>query len=157
LVVFLVYWSIGYSQKVKYKDLVLLLNSKQYEVAEPHLKRYLKSEDDNPHAYLFMGIVFQEKSLVNDLLKYTPTLLANSDSALLFFDRAYSSITEKEIKRHNEYYEEMYSRRDPRTGDFVVKFSDVRLDLETRGKNIKERREKPKVFKNTLLNRNDFI
>ncbi len=40
---------------------------------------------------------------------------------------------------------------------FVVKFSDVRLDLETRGKNIKERREKPKVFKNTLLNRNDFI
>lgn len=40
---------------------------------------------------------------------------------------------------------------------FVVKFSDVRLDLETRGKNIKERREKPKVFKNALLNRNDFI
>jgi len=151
LVVFLVYCSFGYSQKVKYKDLVLLLNSKQYEVAEPHLKRYLKSDDDTPHAFLFMGIVFQEKSIANDLLKHTPILLANSDSALFFFDKAYSSITEKEIKRHSEYYEEMYSRRDPRTGDFVVKFSDVRLDLETRVKNIKERKEKAKELKKYFL------
>ncbi len=147
LVVFLVYCSLGYSQKVKYKDLVLLLNAKQFETAEPHLKKYLKENDDNPHAYLFMGIIFQEKSLVNDILKHTPILLANSDSALLFFDKAYNSITEREIKKHDEYYEEMFSRRDPRTGDFGVKFSDVRLDLETRVKNIKERKEKAKELK----------
>jgi hypothetical protein len=147
LVVFLVYCSIGYSQKVKYKDLVLLLNSKQYEVAEPHLKRYLKSDDDTPHAFLFMGIVFQEKSMANDLLKHTPILLANSDSALFFFDKAYNTITERELKKHDEYYVEMFSRRDPRTGDFGVKFSDVRLDLETRVKNIKDRKEKAKELK----------
>lgn len=147
MVVFLVYCSLGYSQKVKYKDLVLLLNAKQFETAEPHLKKYLKENDDNPHAYLFMGIIFQEKSLVNDILKHTPILLANSDSALLFFDKAYNSITEREIKKHDEYYEEMFSRRDPRTGDFGVKFSDVRLDLETRVKNIKERKEKAKELK----------
>jgi hypothetical protein len=127
--------------------LVLLLNAKQYETAEPHLKRYLKSEDDNPHAFLFMGIVFQEKSMTNDLLKHTPILLSNSDSALLFFDKAYNTITERELKKNDEYYEEMFSRRDPRTGDFGVKFSDVRLDLETRIKNIKERKEKAKELK----------
>jgi hypothetical protein len=147
LVVFLMYCALGYSQKVKYKDLVLLLNAKQYETAEPHLKKYLKDNDDNPHAYLFMGIVFQEKSTGNDVLKHTPILLANSDSALLFFDKAYNSITEREIKKHGEYYEEMFSRRDPRTGDFGVKFSDIRLDLETRVKNIKERKEKAKELK----------
>ncbi len=147
MVVFLMYCALGYSQKVKYKDLVLLLNAKQYETAEPHLKKYLKDNDDNPHAYLFMGIVFQEKSTGNDVLKHTPILLANSDSALLFFDKAYNSITEREIKKHGEYYEEMFSRRDPRTGDFGVKFSDIRLDLETRVKNIKERKEKAKELK----------
>lgn len=147
MVVFLMYCALGYSQKVKYKDLVLLLNAKQYETAEPHLKKYLKDNDDNPHAYLFMGIVFQEKSAGNDVLKHTSILLANSDSALLFFDKAYNSITEREIKRHGEYYEEMFSRRDPRTGDFGVKFSDIRLDLETRVKNIKERKEKAKELK----------
>jgi hypothetical protein len=94
LVAFLVYCSLGYSQKIKYKDLVLLLNAKQYETAEPHLKRYLKSEDDNPHAFLFKDIVFQEKSMTNDLLKHTPVLLSNSDSALLFFDKANNTITE---------------------------------------------------------------
>jgi hypothetical protein len=85
--------------------------------------------------------------MTNDLLKHTPVLLSNSDSALLFFDKAYNTITERELKRNDEYYEEMFSRRDPRTGDFGVKFSDVRLDLETRVKNIKERKEKVKELK----------
>lgn len=147
MIVFLIYCSLGYAQKTKYKDLVLLLNAKQYETAEPHLKKYLKDNSENPHAFLFMGIVFQEKSMGNDLLKHTPILLSNSDSALLFFDKAYNAITERELKKHDEYYEEMYSRRDPRTGDFGVKFSDVRLDLETRVKNIKERKEKAKELK----------
>ncbi|MCX8490040.1 MAG: hypothetical protein ORN54_03130, partial [Cyclobacteriaceae bacterium] len=74
-------------------------------------------------------------------------LLSNSDSALLFFDKAYNAITEREIKKHDEYYEEMYSRRDPRTAEFGVTFSDVRLDLETRIKNIKDRKEKAKELK----------
>ena len=53
----------AYGQKVKYKDIFGLLNTKQYEAAEPFLKRYLKENEDNPNAYLFMGTIFHEKSV----------------------------------------------------------------------------------------------
>jgi hypothetical protein len=140
----------SFAQKVKYKDLVLLLDAKQYDRAEPFLKRYLKENNDNPNAFLFMGITFQEKALANDVLKHTDMLLSNCDSAVLFFDKAYSTITEKELKRNDEYYQ-MYSRRDLRTGEFGIKISDVRLDLETRIKAIKERRERVKELKKFYL------
>src|SRR5690242_3263102 len=110
-------FSSTYGQKIKYKEIWGLLNTKQYESAEPFLKRYLKENTDNPNAYLYMGIIFQEKSAKDDVLKQTVRGIANMDSAILYYDKAYKSITEKEVKRNDEYYA-MYNRRDLRTGEF---------------------------------------
>ncbi|NOS93217.1 MAG: hypothetical protein HOP30_14955 [Cyclobacteriaceae bacterium] len=136
----------AYSQKVKYKDLIVLLEAKQFEKAEPFLRRYLKENPDNASAILYMGMTLQEKAASNDVLKNTEILLSNCDSAVLFYDKAYNAITEKELKKNDEYYQS-YSRRDLRTGEFVIKLSDVRLDLETRVKNLKDRKEKVRELK----------
>jgi tetratricopeptide (TPR) repeat protein len=141
--------TLSMAQKVKYKDLIELLNAKQYEMAEPFLKRYLKENDDNASAYLFMGIIYQEKSLQNDLLKQTEALILNLDSAIYFYEKAHPMITEKEIKKNDENYQ-MYTRRDLRTGEFGIKQSDVQLDLETRTKALKEKQAKVKPLKNHL-------
>ncbi|MBS1682957.1 MAG: hypothetical protein JST48_14690 [Bacteroidetes bacterium] len=141
----------SYAQKIKYKDLIILLSSKQYEKAEPFLKRYLKDNDDNPNAFLYMGITFQEKALKNDPLLQTGVLFTNIDSALIYYDKAYKTIDEREIRKNDEYYE-AYSRRDLRTGKFVIKLSDVQLDIENRSNKLKERKDKVTQLKNYLLN-----
>lgn len=133
--------SYSFGQKIKYKDLIELLKARRYEEAEPFLKRYLKETDDNPNAFLYMGIIYHEKSLKADVLKHTALQQSFSDSALLFLDKASKTITEKEVRK--DYYE-AYTRRDMRTGEFGVKLSDVQLDIDTRQKSIRDRKEKVK-------------
>jgi hypothetical protein len=136
----------AYGQKVKYKDIFALLSTKQYEQAEPFLKRYLKENDDNPNAFLFMGIIFQEKAGKNDILKQTAVAVLNMDSANLYYDKAYKLIDDREVRRNKEYYQ-AYNRRDLRTGEFGVKLSDIQFDIEKKMEGLKERMDKVKMVK----------
>jgi len=140
----------AYGQKVKYKDIFGLLNTKQYEAAEPFLKKYLKENDDSPNAYLFMGIIFHEKSSKDDILKQTTRAIAHMDSAIYFYDKAYKAITEKEVKRNDEYYV-LYNRRDMRTGEFGVKLSDIQFDLEKKMEGLRERIDRLKMVKHYFV------
>jgi hypothetical protein len=131
----------SFAQKIKYKDLFVLLNAKQYDQAEPFLKKYLKDNQDNPNAFLFMGYMYEEKALMNDVLKEIEKQTTNTDSAVYFFDRAFKEIDERELRKNEEYYQ-AYSRRDLRTGKFGLKLSDVQFDLEKRIKTLKDRQQR---------------
>lgn len=132
------------AQKVKYKDIYVWLANKQYGEAEPFLKRYLKENDDNPNAVLYMGLIYENKSLKNDILKEGATSISNMDSASLYLDQAMKLITEKELRRNDEYYE-MFKRRDTRTGEYGVKISDIQFFIEKRLQEIRERKDKVKL------------
>lgn len=138
--------SSAFGQKVKYKDIWGLLSTKQYDAAEPFLKRYLRENTDNPNAFLYMGIIYQEKSAKDDVLKQTKRAIVNMDSSIFFYDKAYKSITEKEIKRNSEFYQ-AYNRRDLRTGEFGVKLSDIQFDIEKRMEGLRERIDRVKMVK----------
>jgi len=144
--VLLLFVSSAYGQKVKYKDIWGLLSTKQYEAAEPFLKKYLQENSDNPNAFLYMGIIFQEKSMKDDVLKHTKRSIATMDSAIIFYDKAYKTITEKEIKRNSEFYQ-AYNRRDLRTGEFGVKLSDIQFDVEKKMEGLRERIDRVKMVK----------
>jgi hypothetical protein len=136
----------AFGQKVKYKDIFALLSTKQYEQAEPFLKRYLVENDDNPNAFLYRAFIFQEKSGKGDVLKQTSTVLSQIDSANLFFDKALKSIDEREVRKNKEYYQ-VYNRRDLRTGEFGVKLSDIQFDVDKRVSALRERSDKIKMLK----------
>src|ERR1044071_9834492 len=114
-------------QKIKYKDLFVLLDSRQFKDAEPFLRKYLKDNNDNPNAYLFMGFILQEKCMKADVLKESDLVGIYADSSIYYLDLAKKGITEKEVKRNDEFYQS-YSRRDQRTGEFGIKMSDIHLD-----------------------------
>ena len=145
ILLFLIF-SAAHGQKVKYKDIFGLLSTKQYESAEPFLKGYLKETTDNPNAFLYMGIVYHEKALKDDVLKQTRRTIGAMDSAIIFYDKAYKTVTEKEIKRNSEYYQ-AYNRRDLRTGEFGVKLSDIQFDIEKKMEGLRERIDRIKMVK----------
>lgn len=137
LILALLVASAATGQKIKYKDLFVLLSAKQYSEAEPFLKKYLKDNTDNPNAYLYMGLILEDKAAHADILKETERYSSLLDSAVLYFALANKGMTEKEVSKNEDYYQ-MYNRRDLRTGKFGVKHSDVLLDIETRMK-LKDR------------------
>jgi hypothetical protein len=139
-----------FGQKIKYKDLFVLLDSKRYDDAEPFLRKYLKENDDNPNAQLFMGFILQEKALKGDVLKETDKVAQNADSAVIFLQLAHKAITEKEIKRNDEYYQS-YSRRDQRTGEYGIKISDIHLDIEKRVEELKARKDRVKTLRSQFV------
>ncbi|MEO5602646.1 MAG: hypothetical protein ABIR06_17110 [Cyclobacteriaceae bacterium] len=142
--------SSAFGQKVKYKDIYALLSTKQFEQAEPFLKSYLRENQDNPNAFLFMGNIYQEKSAKNDILKQTKLALSNMDSAILYYDRANKLIDDREVRRNKEYYQS-YNRRDLRTGEFGVKMSDIQFDIEKRIEGLKERIDRVKMVKHFFV------
>lgn len=133
-------------QKLKYKDIYNLLSTKQYEAAEPFLRRFLQETTDNANAYLYMGIICENKAGKVDILKNTEQALAVMDSAILMFNKASSMLNEKDLKKNEEYYA-MYSRTDLRTGKYGVKISDVQFDLRKRTETLRERIDKVKMVK----------
>jgi hypothetical protein len=145
----------AFAQKVKYKDIFGLLSTKQFESAEPFLRKYLKENTDNPNAYLYMGIIHQERSAKEDILKNTARATAYMDSAIFFFDKAYKGLTEKEVKRNDEYYQ-IYNRRDLRTGEFGVKLSDIQFDLEKRMEGLREKIDRVKMIKHYFVRADSF-
>jgi hypothetical protein len=146
LTLFLLFSATVFGQKVKYKDLFVLLDSRQYKDAEPFLRKYMKDDDDNPNAQLFMAFIFQEKCLKADVLKESDLVAAYADSTIIFLNLANKGITEKEIKRNDEYYQS-YSRRDQRTGEFGIKISDIHLDIEKRTNEVQTRKDKVKTLR----------
>lgn len=136
-------------QKIKYKDLFVLLSAKQYADAEPFLKKFLKDNPENPNANLYMGLILEDKATRVDILRETERYAGLLDSAVLYFGLANKGMTEKEVSKNEEYYQ-MYNRRDMRTGEFGVKHSDVILDLELRMK-LKDRAKMAKTLKSHFV------
>jgi len=128
-----------------------LLNTKQYDLAEPFLKDYLKEITDNPNSYLFMGIIYKQKAEADDILLNTDKCIQHMDSAIFFFDKVLKIIDEKEVRKNKDYYV-MYNKRDLRTGEFGVKLSDIQYDLEKKIEGLRERIDKVKMVKHYFTN-----
>lgn len=122
----------SYAQKVKYKDLYVLLRARNYEDGSKFLVAFLTQEPDHPNANYQMGLMLEYKLKELDLLKETKAIVQRADSAILYFNKARELIDDKDIRKHDDDYYELFKRRNLRTGKFEVILSDIQLDIEQR-------------------------
>ncbi len=122
------------AQKIKYKDLYPLLDSRQYELAIPLLKKFL-SEDKtsaHPNANFQLAMYFEKMTLDQDVLKGADAMALYADSAVAAYQKTLTVLTEKEVTKKNPEYYGAYQRRDVRTGKVGIKLSDILYDIEKR-------------------------
>ena len=99
-----------------------------------------------PIRYLYMGIIYQEKSVKTDVLKQTAMAMSFIDSAIYFYSKAYTVIDEKEVEE-TKSITRFQTIRDLRTGEFGVKLSDIQFDIDKKKESLKERIDKVKMLK----------
>ncbi|MEO9967434.1 MAG: hypothetical protein ABJF11_16670 [Reichenbachiella sp.] len=126
-------------KKIKYdKDIFPLLEAKNYDQAMPMLWSFLADPKNAevPNANLQVGLYYE--SLVDGyhIINDSTAILGASDTAVIYLSKAKALITEKELKKNDEFYQDFY-RRDLRTGDFGIKISDVQLDVEKKLQSLK--------------------
>ncbi len=140
IVLALFFINTAFAQKIKYKDLFPVLNSKNWTQGGPQLLTFLADpkNSDAPNANLQLGLMMEDKFNKLDAANDTVALFNAGDSAVFYLEKAKSLITDKEVKKNDEYYQSFF-RRDLRTGDFGIKVSDVHLDIEKKVEAIEKR------------------
>lgn len=139
-------------QKIKYKDLFPILDSKNYAEGGPQLISYLSDPKnaEEANAQLQMGLMLEAQLMSIDPVSEPEKTSSKGDSVISYLNVAKSLITEKEIKKNDEYYQSFF-RRDLRTGKFGIKLSDVHLDIEEKIKAIELRLENTKLVDEKLV------
>lgn len=122
----------AFAQKVKYKDVFALVERKQYDSAEPLLKNYLETNQDNPNAFLYMGIIYMERHYKAHSMQESKQA---QEQALKFLNRAKVTLNEREVSRNEKYYS-AYKRRNVRSGKMEVRLSDIIYDIDNRIKKL---------------------
>lgn len=127
----LILFNPAYGQK--YKDIFPVLNEKNYQEGEPMLRSFMSDpkNDDHPNGNLQMALLLETKVDQLNIISDSTKVIRYCDSINRFYTNAILFITEKELKKREEYYKKYY-RRDLRTGEFSIKKSDIDGDMEKR-------------------------
>lgn len=142
------------AQRIRYKNLFPILQSKDYKSAEPQLLQFLEDNDDEANAYFYLGEIIVSKLDTVKIFPSTSKFDSLANLAIDAYKKSISLVDDREVRRNDDYYA-AYNRRDLRTGKFGIKISDIHLDYENKVKNITEKKEliaeiyelKEKLFK----------
>lgn len=143
--------SASQAQKVKFKEIFPDLEARKFNKVEPSLKRFLAEEKnaDHPNANYQMGLITEAHFLLQDIVIDTTDLFAFGEETLSFYRKSITLITEKELKKNDQYYQG-FNRRDLRTGKFGIKLSDVHLEIEKKIESVEKRIAAVKSFHQTV-------
>jgi len=128
------------AQRIRYKNLFPILQSKDYKSAEPQLLKFLEENDDEANAYFYLGEIIVSKLDTVEIFPTTEKFDSMANKAIESYKKAITLVDDREVRKNDDYYA-AYNRRDLRTGKFGIKKSDIHLDYENKIKAVQERKE----------------
>ncbi|SMG12774.1 hypothetical protein SAMN05661096_00539 [Marivirga sericea] len=128
------------AQRIKYKNLFPVLQSKDYKTAEPQLLQFLEENDDEANAYFYFGEIIVSKLDSTEIFPTTAKYDSMVNKAIAAYKKSIELVDDRELRKNDEYYA-AYNRRDLRTGKFGIKKSDIHLDYENKIKAASKKKE----------------
>jgi len=103
------------------------IKSKDYSLAERTLKQYLQFNEKDGIAHLWLANILYRKARTNS--DNSAKMIDAADSALIEYSRASSYLTASDVKNNQSFFDE-YSRRDLRTGNYIIRYEDITYEIE---------------------------
>jgi hypothetical protein len=118
LTLFLVALSVS-AQRLKYRDLFVLLPGLSSEQQKTQLKEYLVEDLDHPNANFRLALIYENNYKNSDALTDYAYVMANAEQAKIRFFKSKQIVTEREVDRNNEYYAPIFKMFDAKGKPFV--------------------------------------
>lgn len=99
-------------QRMKYKDLVILLPSISAERQKNELKEYVGADPDHPNANLRLAMLYERNYRTADPLTAFNYVMANAEQAKIRYLKAKLLIDAREVDRNNEQYATIFNMLD---------------------------------------------
>jgi hypothetical protein len=117
------------AQRVKFKDLVLLLPGYSLEQQSSELREYLSADPDHPNANFRMALVYEANYKKADPLTSYEYVLANAEQAKLRYLKSGILVDEKEVSHNDEYYAPIFKMYDAK-GKPMVQFPVIKSRIK---------------------------
>ena len=95
----------GQKKKIAYKDVFVYLSNNQFTDAEPLLRQYLRENETNANAFMYMGYIFESRFQIADFLRSPKESSSLADSAIFYLDLCVKNLTEKLAAANNSILE----------------------------------------------------
>ncbi|GIV38435.1 MAG: hypothetical protein KatS3mg033_0235 [Thermonema sp.] len=132
---FLFLWCMGmaplYGQKIKYsRDIYPLIQEGNYLQAYRMLHIYLQKEPDAINAYYQLARISEQRANRFDPLLQGHIVMRYADSCIYYFSEFDKRLTEKELRKNAEYYEDFFDEEDKASGKPKIEINEVKPVIE---------------------------
>ena len=129
--------SISFSQKLKYKEIIEIINTQSKDLSYAMLKEYQKFDTTNVNSYYQLALIAQYWAETFDPLAQYEDVEYFTTNALMLYKKTLDLLDDKEVKQNREYYSNIAIGSEKK-----IEYYDVVQDINSRIDKLQFHQEK---------------
>ncbi len=102
----------SYGQKLRYRDIIPDIRTMEGEELFNQVRGYLLEDSENPNLNLRMALIYEDNYTTQNILTHYEYCMGHAERARLTFFKAGLLISEQEISRNEEFYNDLFFNPD---------------------------------------------